>query len=256
MENIEVISVENKVTAGGFLIFFGCTLTIVLTVLAFRPFLNEVFAVEIKQENSMGTTNQPVLEKPRELLVTVIYEMEENSKKISAIYIEVFHSGDGTVTYFEVPVDAKVNLSEELYNNLQTYAPELPQYLKLANMAESFSTEYSLTGCNRILSEVLGVTFSEYIHVGGQYLEEWFTLIKEKNSAAGFFEGYTRWVENSHSTLLSEERWMYYESWRQTTVAEFETAPGTQNKDGFQISGKRSKERLSELMSRRTEKQE
>lgn len=242
---------ENKVTAKIFLLFFACTLTILLTVLALCPFLNQVFAVEITQENSMDTTDVLILEKPQELLVTAIYEMEENSKKISAIYIEVFHSGNSTVTYFEVPADAKVNLSEELYNSLQTYAPELPQYLKLANMAEGFSTEYGLTGCNRVLSEVLGVTFSGYIRVDSQHLAEWFALLKEKNSAVEFFEGYMQWVENSQSTLLSEERWIYYESWQQTITAEFETAPGTQNKDEFQISGKRSKERLQELMNRR-----
>lgn len=246
--------VENKVTAGMFLLFFGCTLTVVLTVLAFHPFLNQVFAVDIKQKNAVEAETAPVLEAPAELLVTAIYEREDNSKKISAIYIEVFHVGSNTVSYVEVPVDAKVTISEKLYNSLQTYAPELPQYLKLANMTENFSNEYALTAANRILSEALGVSLSEYICADRQQLTEWFALIQEKTPATAFFEGYTTWLEHSQSTLLLEERWMYYESWKQITSVELETVPGTQNKDDYQISEKRSKERLQELMSRSTEK--
>lgn len=245
---------ENKVTAGMFLTFFGCTLTVVLAILAFLPFLNRTFAVEIRQKDAVETAENTVLEAPKELLVTALYEMEDESKKISAIYIELFHAGSNTVHYLEVPVDAKVTISEKLYNNLQTYAPELPQYLKLANMAENFSEEYALTAANRILSEVLGVSFSGYVRADGQHLADWFALISEETTATVFFEGYVRWLEHSQSFLRLEERWMYYESWTQVSVAESETIPGTQNKDGYQISEKRAKERLQELMNRQMTK--
>jgi hypothetical protein len=220
-------------------------------MLAFLPLLNELFEVEVKQLETEVVAGAQPLEKPKELLVTAIYEMEEGSKKISGIYIEVFHVGSSSVTYFEVPVDTKVNLSEELYKSLQTYAPELPQYLKLSNMAEGFSAEYGLTGCNRILSEVLGITLSEYVRADKESLDAWRQVLAEEKTAKEFFEAFTDWVETSKSSLTAEERWMYYESRKLVSVVETETAPGSQEKDGYLISGKRSKERLQELMIRR-----
>lgn len=245
---------ENKITAKIFLIFFCCTLTIVLSMLAFLPLLNKLFEVEIKQSEAEVVAGAQPLEKPKELLVTSIYEMEEESKKISGIYIEVFHVESSSVTYFEVPVDTKVNLSEELYKSLQTYAPELPQYLKLSNMAESFSKEYGLTGCNRILSEVLGITLSEYVRTDKETFAAWKKVLTEEKTAKSFFEDFSKWIEASQSSLTVEERWMYYESQKLVSVVETETAPGSQEKDGYLISGKRSKERLQELMIRRAER--
>ncbi len=233
------------------LVGVGCILTVVLAILALFPFLTERFAVEVTKNEVPTVTEAPLPDAPKEVPVTVYYVMEDASKKISAIYIEVFPVGGNVVYYMEVPVDTKVNLSEELYKSLQTYAPELPQYLKLSNMAEGFSMEYSLNGCNRILSEVLGVSLTEYIRTDAESLEEWWLLQTDGVTSVQFFEGYTKWLEQSSSSRTTEERWMYYESLRKATELVHEKAPGSQEKDGYLISGKRSKERLEEIIIRK-----
>lgn len=229
-------------------VFIGCTLTVVLAVLAFMPFLKEVVAVEVNQNGVPTVTYAPAPEKPKECLLTAIYEMEENSKKITAIYIEVFSVGSNQVSYVEVPVDTRVNLSEDLYKSLQTYAPELPQYMKLSNMAESFSMEYGQIGSNRILSEVLGVSIEEYVRADVAALADWLAVLGEEKTQTGFFADYTEWLENSKSSLTAEERWIYYESWKQVDSFTTEVAPGSRERDGYLISGKRSQERLRELV--------
>lgn len=247
---------EQKTSLKIILAVLGGTLTVLMTILAFTPLLNDVFAVEVPLSEPPAVTEAPLPEKPEELLVTAVYEMAEDSKKISAIYIEVFHVGSNVVSYVEVPVDTKVTLSEELYKSLQTYAPELPQYMKLSNMAEGFSKEYGLTGCNRILSEVLGITLSEYVRADGETLSEWMSLQTGEKTATGFFEAYAKWLDNTSSGLVTEERWMYYESWQQITEVSVETAPGSREKDGYLISAKRSKERLQELMAQPADNRE
>lgn len=224
------------------------SLLVACSMLAVLPFLTEQLAVEVVYTELPLATSAPLPEKPQEVLVTVCYEMEENSKKISAIQIEIFHIGSSVVSYFEIPVDTKVNLSERLYKSLQTYAPELPQYLKLSNMAESFSAEYGLTGCNRILSEVLGVSLTEYVRADAEIMAAWVELQGTEKTETEYFAAYADWVKHSTSSLTAEERWTYYESRRKVERVEQEVAPGSQEKDGYLISGKRSKERLEELM--------
>lgn len=229
----------------------GCLLTVVLTVLALVPFLNELLSVEVVTTESPAITEAPRPDKPEAVPVTVYYIMEENSKKISGIYIEVFHVGSCKASYLDVPVDTRVDLSEELYKSLQSYAPELPRYLKLSNMAESFSAEYGLTGCNRILSEVLGVSLTEYIRTDAETFAGWLELQSGEKTDDGFFRAYGEWLAGSSSSRTEEERWMYYESRKIITDVTTEPAPGSQSKDGFLISGKRSRERLEELKLRR-----
>jgi len=224
-------------------------LAVVLVMLALVPFLNGMFAVNVSPEEAPVRTELS-LELPEEVPVTVYYITEEESKKISGIYVEVFPTSGTTVYYLEIPADTKVTLSEELYKNLQAYAPELPQYLKLSNMAENFSAEYAMTGCNRILSEVLGISLTEYVRTDAAAFAAFKELQTLPQTDRSFFEGYAGWIENSSSGRLTEERWSYYESRRQICEVVSETAPGSREKDGYVISGKRSGEWLRERLLR------
>ena len=230
------------ITAGGVIL-------VLLTMTVLIPVLNELTEIEVGYNESMEVFQTPHPEKPQEQLVTVLYVMEEDSKKINAIYIEVFHTKSQEVSYLQIPVDTRVTLSEELYKSLQAYAPELPQYLKLSNMAESFSREYGLKGCNRIVSELLGISMEHYVRTDTDALENWWKILKKEKTARGFFEEYTVWLEETSADMSPETRWMYFESWQNVQQIMVEQAPGTQEKDGFLLSGKRSRERLQELMA-------
>jgi len=222
--------------------------TVIITMLAFVPFFNEIFAVEVAKQPLPVVSQAPLPDKPEKVAVTVYYVMEETSKKISELYIEVFPVGSGNIYYLEVPVDSKVNLSEGLYKSLQTYGPELPQHVKLRNMAESFSAEYGFTACNRILSEVLGISFTEYVRTDADSFDKRLELLGKERNAPDFFEGYSSWLEQSVSSRTTEERWMYYESETKISNVLTEAVPGSREKDGYVISYKRSKERLEELV--------
>lgn len=225
-------------------ILFLFLLVIVVTV----PSLNELFAVEVNQQQEPPVMQIPLPERPKDVTATVHYQMEQNSKKISAIYIEVYHVGSSKVVYLEIPADTKVNLSEELYKSLQTYAPELPQYFKLSNMAESFSENYDLTGGNRILSELLGVSVTEYVRTDKEAMDAWLSAQQDSATKKKFFDAYTKWLGNSTAGCSLEERWMYYESRKEVREVQVELAPGSREKDGYVLSGKRSGERFKELM--------
>lgn len=244
---------EQKTSLKIVLITMGSTLLVAIVVLAVLSPLYRLVSVKVNTQEFAAATPMPLPEKPQELLVTACYEMENGSKKISAVYLEIFSVGSNTVHYLEIPADTKINLSEELYKSLQTYGPELPQYLKLSNMAESFSEAYGLTAGNRILSEMLGVSITEYVRADKETMTEWFALQTKESTALQYFEAYTAWLQGSVSSQTTKERWTYYESRRMITERITELAPGQREKDGYLLSGKRSGDRLKELMIRVTE---
>ena len=75
-------------------------------------------------------------------------------------------------------------------------------------------------------------------------------LINIKIIFANFFRIYTEWMENSSSNKSLEERWIYYESKSKIQEVLIELAPGNREKDGYVLSGKRTGERLKELLLR------
>ena len=224
-----------------------------LTIAAVYPLLSRMLYVEPVQESKAPVADEPVrVREPEELLLTAIYQREEGEREITAIYIEIFHAVTGNAYYMEVPVHTKVTLSTELYKKLQAYSPELPQYLKLSNMGDGFSDEYCLTGCNRILSEVLGVTIEHYIDANAETVQSWSAglerLITEEEAPREFFLDYAKWLEFSESDLTMEERWVYYESYSEICPQGVEVAPGAEGLAEYIISTGQAKSRLQELM--------
>ena len=235
--------------------FLLCMGTILLTMLAFVPFLNELVAVEVAKPQYPAVKQEALPDSPEQVPVTVYYIMEDSAKKISKLYIEVFPVGSETIFYMELPTDSKVNLSEGLYKSLQTYGPELPQHVKLCNMPESFSAEYRFTACNRILSELLGMTFTEYVRADLTSFNNWQELLNGEKTSSGYFKEYAAWISESSSSRTVQERWMYYESIGKVTNVVTETAPGSREKDGYIISSKRSGECLEKMILGETKSQ-
>ena len=222
----------------------GGFFTIFIVMVALIPFLNDLLKVEVQEMKAPIITSIPKKIESEEQLFTVLYQQEADSKEITEIYIEVFHPNRETIYYMEVPVQTKIMLSNELYKSLQTYSPDLPQYLKLSKMAEGFSKEYMFTGCNRILSELLGISLTHYVSGDEKALQHWMKSVEEETTSREFFERYTRWLEQSVSDLSSKERWMYYESYQKIKKLEKEMAIGTQEIEAFSISSKQCKELL------------
>ena len=73
------MKLKRKLTIKAILVFLGCTLTVVLAVMAFVPFIEEMAAVEVVVNETPAMTGKPAPGKPKECLVTAIYEMEELS---------------------------------------------------------------------------------------------------------------------------------------------------------------------------------
>jgi len=223
----------------------------VFTIIVLFPMLEKALYVEKVPEVQLPKEEETAKAKEaEELLMTAIYERGEEGK-IAAIYIEVFHTRTGNAYYMEVPVNTKVTLSAELYKKLQAYSPELPQYLKLENMGVGFSEEYCMTGCNRILSEVLGVNMIHYVASDSKGLTDWsdglHRLILEEEPPAEFLATYREWLEVSESDLTPADRWIYYEKYEKIIPHAPEPAPGEEGLGEYLVFAPEAKARLYEL---------
>ena len=222
----------------------------VFTILVLFPMLEKALYVERVPEVQLPAEGTAKAKEAEEILMTAIYEVGEN-QKIAAIYIEVFDTRTGNAYYMEVPVNTRVSLPAELYKKLQAYSPELPQYLKLENMGVGFSEEYCMTGCNRILSEVLGVTITHYVASDAEGLASWSEGLKQLLSAeeppAEFLVKYRKWLEISESDFTPADRWIYYEKYEKIIPYAPEMAPGTEGLGEYLISAPEAKARLYEL---------
>ena len=227
---------------------------VVLTMLILCPILNSLLFVAPVEQARMPEKEIVQVKPAEELLVTAIYQKEADGK-IEAIYVEVFHTDTGNAYYMHVPVHTKVTLSDELYPQLQAYSPELPQYFKLKNMGEGFSEEYRMTGCNRILSEVLGVEITHYITANEESMESFWdslqTLMKAEEAPKEFFLSYAKWLEFSEADLTAEDRWVYYESYKDIILHETVTAPGAEGPTEYLLSTAQTKARLQEMLQAR-----
>lgn len=229
------------------LLTFAAMLVVLLGTLSALSVLRALVKVEAVQLPQPLITEKPLSKTPDTVLTTVYYGTED-SVEIAEIYIEIFHTGSNTVSYMKIPSDTRVTLSEELYKSLQTYAPELPQYLKLSKMAENFSKEYCFVGSNRILSELVGVTLTEYVQAEKDTLEKWINSLQNAAFDDDFFSAYTDWLAETASGRSIEERWVYYESRKKIQTVLVENAPGTREKDGYRMNGKQAGERIKQLI--------
>jgi len=252
-KEIEVLTVKKIGFIKGLFLFSGSVLVIVAVMLSLVPLLREYVNTEVVDSGPETEQTAAITAEPEKELVTVIYQMEEGSSQIGAVYIEVFRPGADTVSFLQIPADTRITLSEELYASLRIYAPELSQNLKLSRMAVPFSAEYGLTGGNRILSELLGTPITDYVRVNEEQLQNWMTHLTKECTAAEFFTYYTQWLEGSESNRTTETRWMYFEAYEEIDLVETEVAAGTQKTDGFRLSEKQAREKLKEIRSRLAE---
>lgn len=233
------------------LVLSGVLLIFTVAIATYPIWQKIAYVEEFVPTNNAGIQNET--ETPREpetVHSQVIYSLAEGEQELVEIIIEIVNLNANTVFYLNVPIDSKVTLSKELYQELLVYSPGLPQYLKLAKMPAEFSEDYRMEGCTRILQEVLGVSISNWISTNEESMEQWAYTIFQKlpEEAETFWTQYASWVKNTTSNQSKPDRLMYYESFLNSTVGWEGTIPGTQEVDGFTIQKVHTQEKIEELM--------
>ncbi|MGN0506317.1 MAG: hypothetical protein ACI4FZ_07130 [Lachnospiraceae bacterium] len=234
-------------------IFFSMLFVLGTAVLIY-PLLQSIFEVQVQNTGETETAlSYEAPKEPETVRVQMYCAMNENQTEFTALYVEILNIHAGSVFYFEVPVYTKVTLPQELYRELQVYAPGLPQYLKLSRLPDSFSEEYRMQATLRVLTEVLGISVTHFSCAKEDVLKEWknAVLAKEKN-ASDFFECYRSFVTESESDETKEERFVYYDAYR-TLRAEWKgKVPGLDGISEFEVQKPLTKELLESCMRKIT----
>lgn len=227
-----------------------CLLFVLSAAVAVHPLLKKLYAAEElpSGQNKVQDTDIPP-EQPEIAKLQIFYVMEAETTELSAVYAEVLNLAENRVVYFEIPVYTKITLSQDLYQKLKAHSPGLPQYMKLSGMAENFSEEYRMEGCQEILSEALGIPAVHWVALNEEEWQAWQTAVSaEPKADTEFFTQYTKLLANTESDESSMRRWQYYEGYL-NGIAEWKgKIPGTETTGGFEIQKTQTKEALEQCL--------
>ena len=168
---------------------------------------------------------------------------------IEALTLAVMNTNTGGLYYVDVPVATKVSLPSALYNELQVYAPELPQYLTLSNVCGYFSDEYKYTGLKRIVSEAVGKDISHYVAGAPAFVTLFTRAVETREDVAEsvFFEKFAIFAERFVSDLTPVERETFYESFRNLKVLGTEEISGEWKVGDYLVARTHAKTQIEEL---------
>ncbi len=192
--------------------------------------------------HSEGRTEQLPTVNPRQ--VSMVYVTKDG--KMVSCFIRVMNAMEKNIFYVEVPLNSKLTLSSELYRDLLTYAPALPQFVKLSRAANYFSENYRYEACTRILSENIGTKITDWCVMAEQDFQEFMN----KTSGDGeedFLYIYKKYANQYRSSQSSKERWAYYEIFEKSDFVDRGTVPGQWDKTDYNIMAVHARELIEEL---------
>ncbi len=192
------------------------------------------------RETAGNQTSAPSVN-PR--LVSMIYVT--NDGKLSSCFVQVINAREKNIFLVEVPLNARLSLSTELYKDLLTFAPTLPQFVKLSRTCNYFSDNYRYEACSRILSENLGIKIDGWAAMNEVDFKE-FTSEKSKGTA-DYYETYKKYANLYRNSQTSKERWAYYEIYSKSNFVDKATIPGQWDKTDYNINVVQARELIEEL---------
>lgn len=233
------------------LVLLGILLVFVVAI-AVYPFWEKLAKIEekTKNENKYEQQVKDETKLPEAVHLQVIYVMDQDNRNFSELILEILNLNADKVFYLNVPVNSKVTLSQELYQELLVHSPGLPQYMKLSKIPEEFSEEYRMEGCTKILQEMLGVAITNWICTDEATVELWKNAIfqPEKKDAETFWNYYEKWISGTKSNQSSNARRMYYESFLKVTASTEGTVPRTESVGEFTIQKVHTQGKIEELL--------
>lgn len=177
----------------------------------------------------------------------MIYVMKDD--KISAVYLEVLNSPRKKVSFVEIPRSAKISISDELFHDLQSYSPTLPQFVKVSKLEGHFSSNYRFDGMTRIFSDTLGQDIDCWIACEEELFDMWCRkgYMAEEFHAEDFFNIFNSMTDTKLCSIETAESRIYYETYRECDFSEPIVVPGDWEKTDYIISEVTAKTLIEEL---------
>ena len=173
----------------------------------------------------------------------VIYSIENDS--ISGIYLEVLNETKKTVSFFEVPGSTKIELSDDLYKELLTYAPTLPKYVKLSKLPGYFSESFRYKGMTKVIAEAVEEKIETIAVFDEKTFEQWKNKgdqAKAKENTEEFYDLFELCARSDLSGSSYAGNMMYFELYSGCEFLETKVIPGVWEKTDYYISGVSARE--------------
>lgn len=197
-------------------------------------------------DTGFETYNLP--ETVHERQIRIIYVL--SGEDISGIYLEILNYPRKQVHFLEIPRSTKVSVSDELYKELCTYSPTLPQYVKVSKLPSHFSSNFMFEGTTKVLSEMLGETVDCWITMEEKTFGLWCNKCITEGSRYSdekLFEVFTTGIRDGKSNLDASESRMYYELYADCEFTDDGVISGEWDKTDYIIVTTKAMEEIEEL---------
>ncbi len=104
----------------------------------------------------------------------LIFCYDENTKEITKLVLEVFHSESGQLTYITVPLRTQLNISEPLYRKLTVVNPAMPQVLQFSVINQYLEGDAVFEYGTLMMEDLFGIDISYYTVISKATYDEIF----------------------------------------------------------------------------------
>lgn len=112
----------------------------------------------------------------------LIYCYNEDTREITKLVLEVFHSKNRQLTYITIPMRTQLTMSDSLYREMVLINPEIPQVMLLSSMVKYLDSDTVFDYGVLIMEDLLGIDISYYTAIPQSIYD---TIFTDKAAATG-----------------------------------------------------------------------
>lgn len=143
------------------LIFAGMLLAAVLLFEVLGTTLAPVTSPPTTTPSTVSLTPSPT-PKAKKVKTFLLYVLDETSKEIESLYLEVRNKKQNTLHFIQIPANSRLSLSTELYQQLSAGNPSVPQLIQLSQLYHYYNSKQAFSAGVTILSKMLNQDISDY----------------------------------------------------------------------------------------------
>ena len=115
-----------------------------------------------------------------DISTNLIYSVDEDSKEIKAIVLEILNTDTNNLDYVTIPVNTKLTVSTEMFQKMQEVSTSVPQNIKLSKLCSYFEGNVAYEYGILAIKDTVGINIGYYTAMPMDEFDDYFEMIEDK----------------------------------------------------------------------------